>query len=72
MLPYIVIVAALVFFLLKRSGIFDNLTGENGDTDSARRHWGKRVLRELERDPETNKRLEVFKDFLESQQDEDD
>jgi hypothetical protein len=72
MLPYIVIVAALLFFILKRSGIFENLSGEKSDTDASRRHWGKRVLRELERDPETNKRLEVFKDFLESQQDEDD
>ena len=71
MLPYIVIVAAVLFFLLKRSGIFENLNREKSDTDASRRHWGKRVLRELERDPETNKRLEVFKDFLESQQDED-
>lgn len=71
MLPYIVITAAIIFFLLRRSGIFDDLGDQEGKKSSSRQSWGRRILRELERDPEMNQRLEVFKDFLESQQDEE-
>jgi hypothetical protein len=71
MLPYIVITAAIVFFLLKRSGIFDDLRAQDGKDRTARRRWGSRIKRELEQDPELNQRLEVFKDFLDSQQDEE-
>jgi hypothetical protein len=71
MLPYIVITAAIVFFLLKRSGIFDDLRAQDGDRGNTRRRWGKRIQRELEQDPELNQRLEVFKDFLDNQQDEE-
>lgn len=70
MLPYIVIIAAIVFFLLKRSGFFESLRTRD-DKQKTRRQWGQRLMRELEQDPELNKRLEVFKDFLEDQQDEE-
>lgn len=71
MLPYIVITAAIVFFLLKRSGIFDDLRAQDGEGRTSRRRWGRRVMREIEQDPELNQRLEVFKDFLDNQQDEE-
>ena len=71
MLPYIVITAAIVFFLLKRSGVFEDLRVQDGKDNTSRRWWGRRVMRELEQDPELNQRLEVFKDFLENQQDEE-
>jgi hypothetical protein len=71
MLPFIVIVAAILFFLLKRSGIFDELGTRDADGVSRRRKWGRRLIEEIEEDPELNQRLEVFKDFLENQQDED-
>lgn len=70
MLPYIVIAAAILFFLLKRSGFFESLSSQDGK-EKTRRRWGQRVMRELGQDPELNQRLEVFKDFLESQPDED-
>ncbi|TFH34081.1 MAG: hypothetical protein E4G99_10215 [Anaerolineales bacterium] len=69
MLPFIVIIAATLYFLIVRSGIFDDLRSQPGKT---RRGWGVRLLRELERDPELNQRLEVFKDFLETQSDDED
>jgi len=68
LLPFIVISAAILFFFLNRSGIFNELRGKNGGT---RKRWGKRVQDELERDPKLNQRLEVFKDFLDSQSDEE-
>ncbi len=71
MLPYIVIVAAILFFLLKLSGIIDELGTRDADGVSRRRKWGRRLIEEIEEDPELNQRLEVFKDFLENQQDED-
>jgi hypothetical protein len=71
MLPYIVITAAIVFFLLKRSGIFDDLRAQDGEGHLSPRRWGRRVMREIEQDPELNQRLEVFKDFLDNQQDEE-
>jgi hypothetical protein len=71
MLPYIVITAAIIFFLLQRSGLFDELRRREQDPESHRRRWGKRVQRELEQDPEVNQRLEVFKDFLDREQDDE-
>lgn len=68
MLPLIVISAAILFFILTRSGIFNDIARGNKD---ARKRWGKRVQDELERDPKLNQRLEVFKDFLDSQEDEE-
>ena len=70
MLPFIVIAAAIVFFLLKRSGFFESLRAQDDDQKPPRR-WRQRLMQELEQDPELNQRLEVFKDFLENQQDEE-
>jgi hypothetical protein len=70
MLPFIVITAAIIFFLLQRGGFFENLRRQNGG-DPPRRKWGRRIIKELEQDPELNQRLEVFKDFLDGEQDEE-
>ncbi len=70
MLPYIVITAAIMYFLLRKSGFFESLQRQDGNRPS-RKIWGRQILRELQEDPELNKRLEVFKDFLEDEQDED-
>jgi hypothetical protein len=72
MLPFIVITAAILFFVLQRSGIFEDIRGQAGNSRRTRRRWGERVMRELERDPELNKRLEVFKDFLDNEPNEPD
>jgi len=71
MLPFIVITAAILFFILQRSGIFDDLRRQAGNSRKNRQRWSERVKRELERDPELNKRLEVFKDFLDNEPDEE-
>lgn len=67
MLPYIVISAAIIFFLLQKSGLFEDLRARQDDRPRDRKHWGRRVLEKLEQDSETAERLEVFKDFLDSQ-----
>ena len=71
MLPFIVISAAILFFLLNRSGVFNDARRGNGEKGRARKRWGQRFLDELESDPELNQRLDVFKDFLEGQSDEE-
>lgn len=71
MLPYIVITAAIIFFLLQRSGLFEDLRSRQNDRPRDRKRWGRRMLRELEQDPDTAERLEVFKDFLDSQADDE-
>jgi hypothetical protein len=71
MLPYIVITAAIIFFLLQRSGLFEELRRRDRDVDRPRRRREERVQRKLDHDPEVNQRLEVFKDFLEREQDDE-
>lgn len=70
MLPYIVIGAAIFYFLLRKSGFFESLQRLEG-ADQPRQRWGRRIIQEIESDPDLNQRLEVFKDFLEGEQDEE-
>ena len=71
MLPLVALSLAVLFFVMLRSGILDDLANEmRGDRSPSRRATGK--LPAPEDDPEVSKRLEVFKDFLEGDEEQED
>lgn len=67
LLPFVVIGAAILFFILKASGAFDLLAGYGRDHPESKKRWGRELLENAKDDPDLNRRLQVFKDFLEDQ-----
>ena len=71
MLPLVALSLAVLFFVMLRSGILDDLAkGIRGERSPDGRTTGR--LLAPEDDPEVSKRLEVFKDFLEGDEDQED
>lgn len=68
MLPLLALTMAALFFVLLRSGVLDDLPNTLGRPRSAPRRRVQRVLGKHQ-EVEEAKRLEVFKDFLESDAD---
>jgi hypothetical protein len=67
LLPLVVIGAAILFFVLKASGALDRLADSGKDHPEAKRRWGQELLENAKDDPDLNRRLQVFKDFLDDQ-----
>lgn len=67
MLPVIVIALAVVYFFLKATGLFDDLIAFGKTVEESETPWSQRFLHWPE---ENDERLDVYKDFLEGQQDE--
>jgi hypothetical protein len=66
MLPLLALTSAVLFFVLLRTGVLDELPERLG----GKRSWPKRRARRLlsdQKQVEEAKRLEVFKDFLEGE-----
>jgi hypothetical protein len=63
-----VIGAAIIFFILKASGVLDLLAHSGKDRSETKRRWGQELLENAKDDPELNRRLQVFKDFLDDQE----
>jgi hypothetical protein len=72
LLPWVVIGAAILFFVLKASGVLDLLADLSQDRPETKQHWSRKLLESAKDDPELNRRLEVFKDFLDNQSDPED
>lgn len=68
MLPYIVLAAAAAYFLLKASGIFNRIKDDRKGAQDGPSTWSQRLLGEGDGEDE---RLEVFKEFLERDDDSD-
>ena len=66
MLPFFALSLAVVFFALVRLGILDQLP------QVLRRGPSRRELRSLSKDPQEERRLEIFKDFFEEDSTPDD
>lgn len=67
LLPLVVIGAAVLFFVLKATGALDRLADSGRDRPETKRRWGQELLENAKDDPELNRRLQVFKDFLDEQ-----
>ena len=64
MLPYIVIILAVIYFVVKGTGFLDELAKSRGAQDDPEEKSGWRLLERMRNDSDMNRRLEVFKDFL--------
>ncbi|HLF80694.1 MAG TPA: hypothetical protein VI410_02925 [Anaerolineales bacterium] len=64
MLPLLALTSAALFFILLRMGVLDELPTLLGRPRTAPRRRVRRMLKD-EQEVEEAKRLEVFKDFLE-------
>ncbi len=72
MLPYIVIMLAVVYFVMKGTGILDEYSKSRHTQDDSEEQPGWRLLERMRNDTEMNRRLEVFKEFLgDNNEDED-
>jgi len=72
MLPYIVIILAVVYFVMKGTGFLDEVSKSRRTQDDSEEQPGWRLLDRMRNDSEMNRRLEVFKDFLgDNNEDED-
>ena len=72
MLPYIVILLAVVYFVMKGTGFLDEISKSRRTQDDSEEQPGWRLLERMRNDSEMNRRLEVFKDFLgDNNEDED-
>ncbi|MDF1499443.1 MAG: hypothetical protein P1P76_03115 [Anaerolineales bacterium] len=72
LLPLVVIGAAILFFVLKASGVLDLLADSGKDRPDSKRRWGQELLENAKDDPELNRRLQVFKEFLDEKSDAED
>ncbi|MGD2161565.1 MAG: hypothetical protein PVI81_09125 [Anaerolineales bacterium] len=68
LLPLVVIGAAIIFFVLKATGALDLLADAGKDRPETKKRWGQELLESAKDDPELNRRLQVFKDFLDEQE----
>jgi hypothetical protein len=72
MLPYIVIIVAVIYFVIKGTGFLDEFSHSRRAQDDPEEQPGWRLLDRLRNDSEMNRRLEVFKEFLgDNNEDED-
>jgi hypothetical protein len=71
MLPFVVVLSAIVFLILKISGFLDEFT------NAMRGYWETRdgrireIMKELSVDKDADDRLEVFREFLSDKPDTD-
>ena len=65
MIVTIGIVATVIFIILWRSGVLDDLTMRGRAGRDEHREQERKQLKEISLDPEMSKRLEVFEEFLE-------
>ena len=71
-LPFIVIILAVIYFVMKGTGFLDEISKSWGTQGDPEDQQGWRLLERMRNDPEMNRRLEVFKDFLgDNNEDED-
>ena len=72
MLPYIVIIFAVVYFVMKGTGFLDEFSKSQRNQGDPEEKQGWRLLDRMRNDSEMNRRLEIFKEFLgENNEDED-
>ncbi len=72
MLPYIVIILAVVYFVMKGTGFLDEFSRSRRAKDDPEEQPGWRLLDRMRNDSEMNRRLDVFKEFLgDNNEDED-
>ena len=64
MLPYIVIILAVIYFVMKGTGFLDELAKSRRTQGDPEEKPGWRLLERMRNDSDMNRRLEVFKDFL--------
>ncbi len=64
MLPYIVIILAVIYFVMKGTGFLDELAKSQRKQGDPEKQMGWRLLDRMRNDSDMNHRLEVFKDFL--------
>ena len=64
MLPYIVIILAVIYFVVKGTGFLDEFAKSQRAQDDPEEKPGWRLLERMRNDSDMNRRLEVFKDFL--------
>ncbi len=72
MLPYIVIILAVVYFVLKGTGFLEEFSKSRRTQDDSEEQPGWRLLDQMRNDSEMNRRLEVFKDFLSDNNEDED
>jgi hypothetical protein len=72
MLPLIVITAALVFFILWRTGILDELRRWSLSQQKGPEKPVRDLLTDQVEDPEMSKRLEIFEEFIDELPDDED
>lgn len=72
MLPYIVVILAVVYFVMKGTGFLDELARSRRTQGDPEEQLGRRLLDRMRNEKDMNRRLEVFKDFLgDNNEDED-
>ena len=72
MLPYIVIILAVIYFVMKGTGFLDDLSRSRRAQGDPEEQPGWRLLDRMRNDSEMNRRLEIFKEFLgDNNEDED-
>lgn len=71
-LPFIVIILAVIYFVMKGTGFLDEISKSRGTQGDPEDQQGWRLLDRMRNDSEMNRRLEVFKEFLgDNNEDED-
>jgi hypothetical protein len=71
MLPFVVILSAVVFLILKISGILDDFTNAMRGFWETRDGRIREIIKELSFDNDADDRLEVFREFLSDKPDTD-
>jgi len=72
MLPFIVITLAVVYFVMKGTGFLDELAQSQRSQGDPEEHMVRRFVDRMRNDADMNRRLEIFKEFLgENNEDED-
>ena len=72
MLPYIVIMLAVIYFVMKGTGFLDELAQSQRTQGDPEEHLGRRLVDRIRNDADMKRRLEIFKDFLgDNNEDED-
>jgi hypothetical protein len=71
MIPVIVVALVIVYVILKATGLFDELIKFSRDFQRGDSSWRQKYLKWVEEDPQVQERLEVFKDYLDAQPDDE-
>ncbi|MCJ7569180.1 MAG: hypothetical protein MUO58_16800 [Anaerolineales bacterium] len=72
MLPYIVIILAVVYFVMKGTGLLDEFAKSRRTQGDPEESLGRRLLDRMRTESDMNRRLEVFKDYLGNNDEEED